>query len=72
MVYIVIIDKFYSIISAGLTSNVLMKVSLDLVEQSVCNSSYSSTIGKRLESGINPDSQICAGKLEGGKDTCQV
>lgn len=60
------------IISAGPTSNVLMKVSLDLVKQDDCNQSYSSTIGKNLAVGINPISQICAGEKEGGKDTCQV
>jgi len=49
-----------------------MKVSLDLIEQNECNRSYSSSPNKNLEFGINPSNQICAGKLEGGKDTCQV
>lgn len=63
----------FFIISAGPTSNVLMKVSLDLVKQNECNSSYSGSIqGKKLAFGINPKSQICAGEMEGGKDTCQV
>jgi hypothetical protein len=57
---------------AGQTSNVLMKVSLDFVEQNECNRSYSSSTSPNLEFGINPSSQICAGKMEGGKDTCQV
>ncbi|XP_026808260.1 venom protease-like [Rhopalosiphum maidis] len=57
--------------SAGQTSNVLMKVSLDFVEQNECNRSYSSSASPNLEFGINPSSQICAGKMEGGKDTCQ-
>lgn len=59
-------------ISAGLTSDVLMKVSLSLVEQNECNRSYSSTAASKLAFGINPTSQICAGEKEGGKDTCQV
>ncbi|XP_022176319.1 serine protease snake-like [Myzus persicae] len=57
--------------SAGQTSNVLMKVSLDFVKQNECNRSYSSSKSPNLEFGINPNNQICAGKLEGGKDTCQ-
>lgn len=59
-------------VSAGPTSNILMKVSLDLVEQNECNSSYSSFTGKNLAFGISPDTHICAGQTEGGKDTCQV
>lgn len=49
-----------------------MKVSLDLVEQNECNRIYSSSPSPNLEFGINPNNQICAGQLEGGKDTCQV
>lgn len=49
-----------------------MKVSFDLIEQNECNSSYFLPNSMRLASGINPNSQICAGKTEGGKDTCQV
>jgi len=49
-----------------------MKVSLDFVEQNDCNRSYSSSLSPNLEFGINPNNQICAGELEGGKDTCQV
>jgi len=60
------------IIAAGQTSNVLMKVSLDFVEQNECNRSYSSSTNSNLKFGINPSNQICAGQMEGGKDTCQV
>lgn len=49
-----------------------MKVSLDLVEQNECNRSYSYSMGKKMAFGIDPNSQICAGKINGGKDTCQV
>lgn len=50
-----------------------MKVSLNLVNQNECNHSYSASIlEKKLAFGINPKSQICAGEMEGGKDTCQV
>lgn len=68
----ILIKCLLSNISASSTSKVLMKVSLDLVEQNECNRSYSFTMGKKLASGIDPNSQICAGKISGGKDTCQV
>lgn len=59
-------------VSAGPTSNILMKVSLDLVEHNECNHSYAFNTGKNLALGISPDSHICAGQMKGGKDTCQV
>lgn len=49
-----------------------MKVSLDFVEENECNRSYSSSTNPNLKFGINPSNQICAGQVEGGKDTCQV
>lgn len=50
-----------------------MKVSLDFIDQNDCNRSYSlNTASSKLDFGIDPKSQICAGKMEGGKDTCQV
>lgn len=50
-----------------------MKVSLDFIDQNECNDSYSlNTASHKLAIGIDPRSQICAGKMEGGKDTCQV
>lgn len=50
-----------------------MKVSLDFIDQNDCNRSYSlHAAGNKLTFGIDPKSQICAGKMEGGKDTCQV
>ncbi|XP_050544573.1 venom protease-like [Daktulosphaira vitifoliae] len=57
--------------SAGPTSNILMKVALQIVKPSDCNQSYSNIIGNKLLFGINSDSQICAGEKKGGKDTCQ-
>lgn len=54
---------------AGDKSDDLLKVALDIIDNNYCNSLY----GKmpRLRQGII-DSQVCAGYLEGGKDTCQV
>ncbi|XP_050433648.1 venom protease-like isoform X2 [Adelges cooleyi] len=51
------------------TSSMLMKVSMPLVDQQECNQSYADSSGKKLDFGISPESQICAG--EDGKDTCQ-
>lgn len=49
-----------------------MKITIDIIEQNECNRSYSYVTGNKLAFGINPNSQLCAGKMEGGKDTCQV
>lgn len=49
----------------------LMKVTLDLIDYSVCNQSFSSEVGgNSLRHGI-VTTQLCAGNLKGGKDTCQ-
>jgi secreted trypsin-like serine protease len=45
----------------GYTSNLLMKVSLPIVSNSVCSMAYR---------GIT-DNMLCAGYMEGGKDACQ-
>jgi len=49
-----------------------MKVRLSIIDNNLCNEMYDSgqgTVG--LKNGIVP-SMMCAGELEGGKDTCQV
>ncbi|CAO1432212.1 unnamed protein product [Diamesa tonsa] len=51
----------------GETSDELQKVSLDIIDNNKCNRI---TPQDKLSNGII-DSQICAGVLEGGKDTCQ-
>lgn len=53
---------------SGPKSDVLRKVNLDIINQTVCQSSYRKE--RRLPQGII-DEQFCAGVLAGGKDTCQ-
>lgn len=53
----------------GDKSDELLKVSLDFVDNADCATRYEPS--KRIRSGI-VDSQICAGVLSGGRDTCQV
>lgn len=43
-----------------------MKVELDIIDNSVCNQYFEDT---KLDRGII-ESQICAGVLSGGRDTC--
>jgi len=54
------------------TSSKLLKVQLNVVPANQCNDSYASSIGHNLTRGIDKDSQICAGYLQGGKDACGV
>ncbi|XP_034233867.1 CLIP domain-containing serine protease 14D-like isoform X2 [Thrips palmi] len=56
----------------GERSQVLQKVILNFVDQRTCSSLYSAdSTTSSLSKGIVADSQICAGVLEGGRDTCQ-
>lgn len=56
----------------GEKSQVLQKVILNFVDQHTCSSLYSADSStSSLSKGIVAESQICAGVLEGGKDTCQ-
>ena len=50
----------------GQTSDELMKVELDIIDNQVCNGFME---GAKLDDGII-SSQICAGVLAGKKDTC--
>ena len=50
----------------------MMKVSLPVQPYRICNESYRSNVGRQLPNGILDDTQLCAGDLKGGKDTCQV
>ncbi|KAK9679919.1 Trypsin [Popillia japonica] len=50
------------------SSKVLMKVTLDLINTKTCSEYFPSN--PRMEQGV-VSSMICAGVLEGGKDTCQ-
>lgn len=50
---------------AGQSSEILMKVSLDILDTGICTRTYEDG-GFRVD-----DKQICAGVLAGGHDTCQ-
>lgn len=52
------------------TAKELQKVSLPLLDVSYCNATLQSLISRNWRFGFI-DSQICAGDLKGGKDTCQ-
>lgn len=54
----------------GPSSDVLLKVELNVIPNSECRQ-YVKSERKKLHEGI-VDGQLCAGVLEGGKDTCQV
>ncbi len=45
----------------GYSTNVLMEVTVPIVDNDLCNRSY----------GIITDTMLCAGYVEGGKDSCQ-
>ncbi|KAF2884868.1 hypothetical protein ILUMI_21287 [Ignelater luminosus] len=49
-------------------SDKLLKVELNVFDNSLCSKRYSSS--RKLPQGI-VSTMLCAGKLEGGKDTCQ-
>lgn len=51
----------------GESSKVMRQVTLDLIDQKSCNDLV--THNRRLKFGVT-DTQICAGVLAGGKDTC--
>jgi hypothetical protein len=53
-------------------SDVLLKVVLSIIDNKLCTELYElDGITRELRNGIVP-SMMCAGELEGGKDTCQV
>ncbi|XP_032688807.1 serine protease snake-like isoform X1 [Odontomachus brunneus] len=52
-------------------SNELMKVQLDYISEDDCKKAYAEDLGsRRLPQGLIPN-LLCAGVMEGGKDTCQ-
>ncbi|KAE9524622.1 hypothetical protein AGLY_014672 [Aphis glycines] len=56
--------------TAGPVSDNLLKVELDIYPINQCNESYFSNNNPKLQSGILPDSMICAGSFDGEKDSC--
>ncbi|KAJ3644249.1 hypothetical protein Zmor_026917 [Zophobas morio] len=53
----------------GSTSNDLLKVVLDLFNQSTCSQYYQNH--RRVTQGILDNLQVCAGSVKGNNDTCQ-
>lgn len=67
-----VILPFYLLFTAERKSDILLKVKLSIIDNNLCNELYNSGEGTReLRNGIVP-SMMCAGELEGEKDTCQV
>jgi len=58
------------IADASETSDILMKVTLSQVNDSICNRTHKDMV--KLRHGYLKDQQMCVGRLEGGRDTCQV
>lgn len=56
----------------GSSSNVLLKVVLDMFTNSECNQTFEFNINRRLKYGIVDETQVCAGSHTAEKDTCQV
>ena len=52
-------------------SNHLLEVNITIVSDKICKSSHSAT-SKKTPRGIDTATQLCAGELAGGKDTCPV
>jgi hypothetical protein len=50
--------------AGGRSANTLQEVGLPIVDNNICQ--------WRWRSAFNPQKQVCAGVLQGGKDTCQV
>lgn len=57
----------------GKLSDILMKVNLNVIDNRQCNSFYNRGLGTdaSFSSGI-VDTMLCAGVLEGGRDSCLV
>jgi hypothetical protein len=51
----------------------LLKVGLNFVSPDICNDTFGPMIGgRKLRVGVTPDTMLCVGDLNGGKDTCLV
>lgn len=53
-------------------SDILLKLTLDIVKTDDCNRSYLNTVDGKLKLGILADSMICAGSYRDNEDTCAV
>lgn len=56
----------------GPPSAVLLKVELNNIPTKQCNNSYFEKNNPKLKFGIISDMMICAGSVNGGRDTCTV
>jgi hypothetical protein len=63
---------FLTLFTAEKKSDILLKVVLSIIDNRQCNGLYEMDgVTRELKNGI-VSSMMCAGELEGGKDTCQV
>lgn len=53
-------------------SDILLKITLDIVKTDECNRSYLNTVDGKLKLGILAESMICAGSYRDNEDTCAV
>ena len=60
---------YFRIFTGEITSDDLLKVRLDIIDNDQCNKLYGAD--SKLRNGIT-DTMLCAGVLSGKKDTCQV
>lgn len=58
-------------IAADKASDFLQHAEIDIIDETKCKSFYERAKGRHLSDGVINE-QICAGDLNGGKDTCQV
>ena len=64
-IYIQWLIKRFNKIESGESNKILRQVVVDRVNKEVCNSTD-------IYDGVINESMICAGFLQGGKDSCQV
>ena len=65
VIYIQCLIKRFNKIESGESNKILRQVVVDRVNKEVCNSTD-------IYDGVINESMICAGFLQGGKDSCQV
>lgn len=72
MIFFISYNYIFFLSLGGPTSADLLKVDLNIIPADQCNASYFSNNDPKLKFGIRADSMICAGSINGDKDTCAV